>query len=134
MSAWIVSEKHVLTLAYFYEKMVKDSLKDGTPANMDNIKNTARVLWAENTKSVNCRYGEHFKMRFTNSELPDFKISMEALSKQIWCWEYQTCEHVGHEKSKAWKMMLELQKAILYHVMVKQHPHAKQYEDAKWGI
>ncbi len=136
MSAWIVSEKHILTLAYFYEKMVKESIVENQPINMESLKKTARVLWSENVKSVNHRYGEKSRSIFskTNLVLPDTTISMESLIKQIHCWEYQTCEHDGHDKSKAWRMMRDLQCAVLSHIMYKQHPHAKVYEDAKWGI
>ena len=136
MSAWIVSEKHVLTLAYFYEKLVKESINDEKPVDMEALKKTARILWSENVKSVNHRYNENSRTVFSknNLVLPDTNISMESLTKQIHCWEYQTCEHEGHDKSKAWRMMRDLQVAILTHIMYKQHPHAKPYDDAKWGI
>ena len=135
MSAWIVSEKHVLTLAYFYEKMVTGNVKDGKPVEMELLKKTARVLWSENSKSVNYRYGEKYRTRFSHAVvLPIVDLTLEALVKNIGCWEYQTCEHDGHEKSKAWKMMTELKGAILWEIMYNHPAHKQEYEAGKWGL
>jgi len=136
MSAWIVSEKHILTLAYFYEKLVEETIREDQPIDMKALKKTARILWSENVKSVNHRYNENNRTLFSknNLVLPDTNISMETLTKQIHCWEYQTCEHKGYNKSKAWRMMCDLQVAILTYLMYKQDPHKKPYDGAKWGI
>lgn len=135
MSAWIVSEKHILTLAFFYEKMVKGSIKNDV-YELEALKKTARVLWSENVKSVNYRYGERSRTVFSkkNPVHPDIKLSMEGLAKAVACWEYQTCEHDGHEKSKAWAMMTELQKAILFELMYHDPNHQLQYDAEKWGL
>ena len=126
MSAWIVSEKHVLTLAYFYEKCF-NKLTDSTL-----IKKTARILWNENIKSVNYRYNETNKRSVSKNwlDLIDEKISNESLIKQINCWEYQSCEHPGFYKSKAYEMMKDLKIVLLNEIVSK----TTAYELAPWGI
>jgi hypothetical protein len=128
MSAYIVSEKHVLTLAYYYNKMVKGN--EGI-----DLKKTARVLWSENTKSVNYRYNERSNARFSKElVLPKTDCEMAELYKLISCWEYQTCEHPTCTKSKAWSMMQELKSAMLDYIMRNTQPFSAQYENAEWGM
>jgi len=131
MSAWIVSEKHIMTLAYNYLVFVKER-DEPTDAEIMEV---AKVLLKENVKSVNFRYGDKNRSRFSKKQVaPDKTLSIAGLVKAIHCWEYQTCEHDGHEKSKAWVMMQQLQTAILSQIFYTHQPYAKEYEDAKWGL
>jgi hypothetical protein len=132
MSAWIVSEKHIVTLAYFYNKMVKGATGQ---LNMAEIKQTARILWTENTRSVNCRYGEKVKMHFSKEPvMPDYTMDLVDLTKQIHCWQYQTSETDNHKNTKAWRMMQELKCAILRKLITDNEPFSTQYENSVWGI
>ena len=131
MSAWIVSETHVLTLAYFYEKIVKGSITEDQSIDLSLVKKTARILWNENIKSVNYRYNENNKRNFSRGlVLPDTRISYESLVKQINCWKYQSCVHSDFYKSKAYKMMMELK----FEVMDRIVRESNVYKMAPWGL
>jgi hypothetical protein len=133
MSAFIVSEEHILTLAYHYKKMVVNHSNDKS-IDINDVKDIAKVLWKENYKSVNFRYRENYRVSKFKNELPIVDISLVPLYKLINCWEYQTCEHEGHDRSKAWKMMQDLKLRILDNVMQWHQPFANQYDDAKWSL
>lgn len=139
MSAWIVSEKHVLTLAYFYHKFYFNSIDtwEDTPEFYHPIiKSTARILWNENIKSVDYRYDEKNPRRsFTKNVLPETDLSYEGVVKVIDCWVYQSCEHPGFYRSKAYRMMLELKSHILDYAIKNSITFDREnYENTGWGI
>lgn len=140
MSAWIVSEKHILTLAYYYNKLVTETIRryGNIPEEVDieKLKPIAKILWKQNYKSVNWRYNERRRMRFSQvgTVLPETNLTIEELVKQIYCWEYQSCENPKYNSSKAFKMMDELKIQILGELMRKSTEHNQAYQDAPWGI
>lgn len=82
------------------------------------------MLWDENYRSVNHRYGE--------SEItPEYRwqpVRRDPVSvlKAIACYEYQSCEHEGWRSSEARQFCDELR-----HRMIQFLPG---YDEAEWSI
>lgn len=137
MSAFLVSEKHILTLAFYYDYMANGSYRNPKLEDIDHerLNSIAKILWRENHKSFNYRYNEKNRLKFSpvGTVHPVIDLSLEELVKQIYCWDYQSCEHPTHNNSKAYKMMQDLQCHILYR-LVKSEQHLAKYDAAKWGI
>ena len=133
MSAFITSDTHIATLAYNYLIMVKEESPDDLYQDLNRIRPLARLLLTENTKSVNYRYNKQHGYKLPKT-FKIKKVTIVELYKLIQCWKYQTCEHPNHEKSKAWKMIVELELTILDTVMTGMYPFAKEYENAAWDI
>lgn len=134
MSACVVSEKHVVTLAYFYEMLVKHSFKESYPYSLPMVQDTAKILRRENVKSVNYRYNEKSKVDKFTGVLPDTDISMLSLYKQIECWDYQSCERPTFQKSNAYKMMMELKSTVSWLIIEKSPSLLNQYNTLPWGL
>ena len=135
MSAYIVSERHILTLAFHYHNMVLGTITNDQ-YDPEQLKETAKILWGENSKSVNYRYNVKGRVVFSRKNLavPKINCSLTELYKLIRCWEYQTCEHPTHEKSIAWQMMQALKARMLDHIIVHTNTFEDSYEEAEWGI
>lgn len=122
MSAWIVSENHIRLLVeacYKYEVLKDDTL---TPDAL------GQLLWRENHKSVNARYGERKRTpRFQHDSqamaawpypspgqgcIRELARRPALLFKQAGCYHYQSCEHPTWERSAAASMITRLIEAI----------------------
>ena len=118
MSAWIVSENHIRLLVealYKYELVPSPSM---TPETL------GRILWKENHKSVNYRYGErqrtpryaHDSKAIAMWEYPSpgtgiirELVRIPALVyKQASCYQYQSCERDDWETTTASKLIKAL--------------------------
>lgn len=108
MSAYIVSPRTIKAMVQYlgqnlmtYHKMTKDE--------------AAELLYDENRKSVSARYDE----KESTTEKGEFLRAVVGkgweylafsdgsavdMIKVARCYQYQTCEHDGHENSKAWKL------------------------------
>lgn len=97
----------------------------------------AEMLYDENMRSLGARYGDATssveKGKYLKEvvgkgweycALPDEKaIDLIKIAK---CYQYQTCEHKGHEESKAWK----ISDAVISRAIRK----LPGYDEAPWGL
>jgi len=129
MSAYLCSKKHILTVANEYVKIFGS-----------DVVAIANTLYSENNKSVNFRYGK-------KNRLSRFKVAEETkavnvieLYKLVGCIDYQSCEHDGWKKSKAFKILNGLEKYLI--LIIRQNYgldestiyDSKNYQMAKWSI
>ena len=124
MSAWIVSQNHIRLLT---EALYKYEVIDG--ANHCLTPDVAgRILWRENYRSVNCRYERRSRTpRYTHDSaavatwaypcagrgiVRDLVRIPALVYKQTCCYQYQSQEHAGWEKSEACSLIARLLEAI----------------------
>jgi hypothetical protein len=121
MSAFIVSKKTIDYIVSAYVKFA-DVFTVGSDFDPDKI---GQMLWDENHKSVNYRYGEKSKApKYKFSKIAD--VDPVVAIKQVHCLDYQSCEHDGWEKSQAFKFGHRL-----ISILASSLPG---YEAAPWGM
>jgi hypothetical protein len=106
MSAWLVSNAHIDVLINGLAQYAV------LPADTD-WKTIGQTLWTENNRSVNYRYSErshHPRYALHTTEAP---LDAIAVLKAIGCYDYQSCEHPGWEKSRAHTLVRALEAKIL---------------------
>ena len=137
MSAWIVSKQHIDALAYWLDRMgiAHDKQKMG------------EMLWSENYKSIRARYGDynhkgkfvkrpkyHYMIpqpRVTESYYDDFDPqNLDQIQALVHCYNYQTCEHDGWEKSRAKRRMDRLETQLV----MSGADWKREGTKAPWGI
>lgn len=127
MSAWIVTKEHIDLLVAAAEGM------DGVEPDA-----LGQMLWEENHKSVNYRYGEKRKTpRYKFTPRPNKAISPVVVLKQIACLGYQSCEHASWDNSKAAMFLTNLTAKMLTKLTPLSHDEVRElpeYEAAPWGI
>ena len=128
MNAFLVSEKHVLTIAKEYVRRV-----DMDEGDIARILYIAKLLWSANVKSVNYQYdrsNRRGKINIANLDLAA-KFTETELLKLVNCLDYQSCEYPEWGKSPAKKILRELAENLVTHgaTMV-----GKKYDDAEWEI
>jgi hypothetical protein len=129
MSAFLVTERHVMTLANAVSKHCSErrSLTQG------EVEHVANTLWAENNKSVNYRYKRRNKTPVLTGDYPmgdkDY-MQLTQLYKLARCYGYQSCEHPTYEKSKAYKIIKDLESALAYKIV----SESREYDNAAWDI
>lgn len=118
MSAWRVSQKHI-------DCLVSGAVKLGLiyPKDADE---TGRMLWLENYRSVDFRYNQTKPLPFYTWTM--FIVDDSFLSKQIHCYEYQSCEHPEWEESDAAALCMAMSEII------GNHRHTPSYEASPWGV
>ena len=123
MSAYMVSKKHVCVVA--------NARDDGGKVS-DKVK-TAKLLWAENKKSIEYRYSDNCddmmpkNMRITKADFKNLPgQSPVELIKACHCLDYQSCEHPEWEDSEA--------RQILLRIVDTESQRVEGYEQAAWGI
>ena len=135
MSAWTVSKAHIDLLINAALRRRPGGADYGFSwwngqerINLEEIGHSAagQMLWDENFTSVNSRYQEE-----NGAPAYNFKQSFQptdpvVVLKQISCFEYQSCEHDGWEKSEA--------KAFCDALRSKQINRLPGYDDAPWGV
>lgn len=94
------------------------------------------MLWRENYRSVNYRYGERLRVPeyhyappralYLKSDVSGYVPLPGVLAKQISCYDYQTCEHPTYYTSRARSAMLSLSESLLRCV--------PGYDYAGWGV
>jgi hypothetical protein len=134
MSAWIVSKKHIDTLVL---GLIERELIQSEQADEIGL-----MLWRENHRSVNARYGETSDTpNYTYSKKNAEKLSAVALRKQISCYDYQSCETSDYSETASAKMVRKLWDFINAHETSADEdgnftdPHEKaEYERATWGV
>ena len=135
MSAWLVSEKHVLAVANEYVCRVELGGRRRTDSgDYTMIVNVAKSLWSANVKSVNTRYNEtHRRGRINIRNLDLFAgYSDGAMLKLVDCIDYQSCEYDGWTGSKAKAMLTLLEYDLVHSGGASRDGH--DYNNAEWGI
>lgn len=139
MSAWIVSKAHIdllvgaaLKYAHSVPELVRYNAKLAaklprgcTPTQL------GQILWRENHASIAARYlgeGDPARADAYAFAHPKQALVDDALAvlKSIDCYEYQSCEHEGWEKSGAKLFCDMLRKEAVQHL--------PGYDNAPWGI
>ena len=134
MSAWTVSKKHIDTLVL---GLIKRELIQAEQAS-----EIGKMLWEENYRSVNYRYGETSETpRYTYSARNAAKLSAVALRKQVSCYDYQSCETDDYNETASAKIVRKLWNFITAHETSANEdgnftdPSEKaEYERAAWGV
>jgi len=104
MSAWLVGKGHIDALV---QSLITERL-----IPMEHATITGTMLWLENHKSLNARYGDAiprvvYTFRGIESPLNDGKIG-----RLIACYDYQSCEHGGWRTSQSCKLVEALSAKI----------------------
>jgi len=142
MSAWLVSEKHVLAVANEYVCRVELGGHRRTDSgDYTMIMSVAKVLWSANVKSVNTLYDKtHRRGRINMRNLDLFAGYRDgALLKLVDCLDYQSCEYDGWAGSKAKAMLNQLEETLTHNVCREGHDYdvcreGHDYNNADWGI
>ena len=114
MSAYVVEENHI---EYLVSEMCKPrtGIKDYFEHDLGvtTPQEVGQLLWDENYRSVNYRYGE-------NDSAPKFTYRRKCYDfdplqvlKSISCYEYQTCEHPEWSASKVKKLLSRLESRMI---------------------
>ena len=145
MSAWTVSKTHV-------DVLVAGVLQVGgyhhrgvwCPIKLENATALGQMLWRENFRSVNYRYGERKSTPPYAYAAPDAytrtsrewgqtiyldeqsRVDPAVLAKQVSCYDYQSCEHAAYNRSRAHSVVQALAGSLLRNV--------KGYDEAPWGV
>jgi hypothetical protein len=85
------------------------------------------MLWAENRRSVNHRYAEQeWEEPYVFTELRHHSIDPVMVLKAVACYEYQSCETPGWEKSEAHAFCQSLKERCIRRL--------PGFDDAPWEI
>lgn len=122
MSAYIVSDNHISVLvSYFVGRTPHDGLwleVNGKYQylNGDNAAEVARILYAQNVRSVDVRYGEENPAYYAFRYVPRAKdmYSVAEIAGLIDCLEYQSCETRDYYATNAYHIVCLMRKALLH--------------------
>lgn len=127
MSAFVVSKKHIDLMVFAAGKEVSETDRN----------NIGQALWNENFKSVNCRYNEKDAAPVYKYSRPERIYSQIEIIKACRCYNYQSCEHEGWEKSHA----KQFSDAVVNEALKNYPEHTlesiqktAEYDEAPWGI
>ena len=127
MSAWIVSKHHI-------DQLVAGALRLGVIGPQDATV-VGRMLTNANKKSIRARYGwydeEAARVKTYWYTIPRAPISDVSLLKQTRCYDYQTCEFDGYEKSRAHAFVRKVERALAERGVTNK---SEGYEAAPWGV
>jgi hypothetical protein len=125
MSAWLLSTNHINAL-------VEGAIRLGVIGREDATK-TGRMLVRANIKSLNARYGDTRKSlgvgTYWYSAGRAEPLSDVSLLKQVYCYNYQTCEYDGFYHSPAYRLMRRIEAAL-----PGVNRDSPGYDEAPWGI
>lgn len=107
MSAWIVNKAHV-------DMLVQVAIMEGL-VKAEDATTTGRMLWLENHRSIEARYGDPVpeakiaEYLFEGIEAP---LDDRIVHLNVGCYRYQTCEHEGWLDSEAHRLCEALEVAL----------------------
>lgn len=140
MSAWIVTRAHI-------DVMVLAGVQFGVPYGPHQsapigpavLAAAGADLWAENHRSVNCRYGEDTEPPAYPAPTAEVILDPVAVVKAIDCLAYQSCEHPGWDASRAAGYCTRLRDAALTGLPLEpgnpdEHRYPVGYDKAPWSI
>lgn len=140
VSAWIVARAHidVLVLAGVQFGISYDP-GALAPVGPRLLAAAGADLWAENHRSVNCRYGEDSEPPGYPAPTAEVVLDPVVVVKAIDCFAYQSCEHAGWDASRAADYCARLRVPALSGLLQEPGDPAGRcfpvgYDDAPWGI
>jgi hypothetical protein len=128
MSAFIVSDSHINALVRYASRHKVGVSYGATVMRLNAFGNeqaVAQILFAENVKSVNYRYGESETTQIDYDRGAPILTAIQAI-KAAQCLRYQSCEHPDFEDSLASKFI----EAIIADAI----PRLEGYDSAQWAI
>ena len=130
MSAWTVTKAHIDYLIMAAKKFgIPIGVywgQDGKRLPGSDPSEVGRMLWEENYKSVNFRYGDNTATPAYDFSAIGRQVEPVVVLKAISCYEYQSCEHGEWEASEAKQFCDSLAKATIATL--------PGFADAPWGI
>lgn len=128
MSAFMCSRDHISTLANMadHKRRFFDVRGIAGPDGSLDAASTFNALAAENIASMEARYGAGTAGAVGTHTFRTAPRTPIELLKLIHCYEYQSCEHEGWEKSEAARYCRDLERSILCSL--------PGYEEAPWGL
>lgn len=134
MSAYIMREQDISDIVnYFVNSTASSQL--WLPVNgeynyltRDNAPEVARILFAENVRSVDTRYNEE------NSSIFAYKASYNTVSDKevaqlIDSLEYQSCETGDYYETEAYKILCNMRKNLLQRVFAEEVEYSSVWTD-----
>ena len=104
MSAFVVANGHIDVLI---NAVAQYGVLDGK-----DPRELGQMLWRENHRSVNARYGERTRTPSYRLKITEARLHPVAVLRAINCYLYQTCEHRSWSTSKARGLTTALTDAI----------------------
>jgi len=125
MSAYIVEKEHII---YMVKAWQLDEMKYSSHGPSDiQLAEICTMLWQENVRSVNYRYSRRNKLSdyvVTGEEYASLQwdcIEWPQVMQSVSCYQYQSCEHKGWRKSKAYQWTEDLYHIAARHVLEGQN-------------
>ena len=128
MSAFIVTDSHINALVRYASRHKVGVSYGATVMRLNAFGNeqaVAQILFEENVKSVNYRYGESETTQIDYDRGAPILTAIQAI-KAAQCLRYQSCEHPQFEDSLASKFI----EAIIADAI----PRLEGYDTAQWAI
>ena len=126
MSAFIVSDKHILALVEAGRIWSYEHSPQCLDRGARNFQDIVDILINENYRSVNYRYREQEEPhKVTYTPIP-MKYSKVDILKACDCYDYQACETPDYEQSQAAK--------IIHKIRMNAIRTMPGYDQAPWGI
>jgi len=114
MSAYIVEENHI---EYLVDVMTnaRHGIKDYWEHDLGvkTAREVGQLLWDENYRSVNYRYGEKDKAPEFHYRRKCYDFDPLQVLHSISCYEYQTCEHPEWKDSNVKKLLSRLKSRMI---------------------
>ena len=130
MSAFIVSKDHIdaiLTFAMSNKMSAPVSKSSNHLIVKEHLNTLGGILWRENHKSVNARYGERKRTpRYEFTYFTKRNLTLPVFVKLIHCLNYQSCEHRGWDKSLANQILISFLNQATRKIV--------GYDEAPWDL
>lgn len=129
MSAYIMTDDSINNIVNFFANAVRPQDQAYVPMNgrYDYInKNTAeevaRILYAQNVRSVDTRYNEENEAKFTYK--PSYqRISNKELVQEMDSLEYQSCETDDYYQTEAYLIICRMRKQLLQEIYAEEEAY-----------
>ena len=149
MSAFIVNDAHISYLAAFAQDRCLKLRPEGPAASLEVSAHNAAsgynepggyyrldddpvriwaLLYAENVKSVNYRYGKDTPLVRYQYRRPTVPLAAARAIQACRCLRYQSCEHPGYYDSLAYQVLKKIEAEAVAEIV---NPHLK---DEPWEL
>lgn len=111
MSAFIVSKSHIDAIVSLFLALEREDSREPIQLQREIGTKIGKMLWSENHKSVNARYGYRDRTpdyRFTPSPIEDLSVAKSIGAALVASLRYQSCEHDEWKHSKANQFLKDL--------------------------
>lgn len=124
MSCWLVQNGHISILV---NAAAQYGAVDTSKAVAEDLRALGQVLWTENRRSVNFRYGERKRHPSYVLETSEAPLNATAVLKALDSWTYQSCERPDFRDSQAYRYAENLREAIQ-----NRHPELFEEVSVRW--